>query len=374
MRSRFLLILQFIFFISIVLSVFTMLQWYFFSKLAHAFPPDISGTAAIVIVFIFSYAAPFVMNSPKTSSSKIAAFFAWAWYIWLGFLFYFLVIGLISDLVGLFVPALTPIIMFLPVFSACIAIMGWGIYRHKDIMIKQIEIKTKKLPAGITRVRAVQLSDIHFSHTSGIGLARKIVSLTNSVLPDLILFTGDMIDRGAADKNGIANEMAKMDAALGKFACTGNHEFYMGIANTSDFIAKSGFKLLRNSAVSPNGIINIAGVDDITAKRFDQHDADEAAILKSLSSGLFTILLKHQPRIERLSAGFFDLQLSGHTHAGQIFPFSILTSIFFKYVRGLHNLENGSALYVSAGTGTWGPPARILARAEVTVIDITAES
>ena len=115
--------------------------------------------------------------------------------------------------------------------------------------------------------------------------------------------------------------------------------------------------------------MNIVGVDDPTARRFG-HDVSisEDEILKKFSNEKLTVLLKHQPKIGAKSAGLFDLQLSGHTHNGQIFPFGLITSLFFPYHKGLFMVGKHSYLYVSRGTGTWGPPVRFLSPPEVTLI------
>ena len=134
---------------------------------------------------------------------------------------------------------------------------------------------------------------------------------------------------------------------------------------TDDFL-----RMLRNEGITAGDIVNIAGVDDPTARRFG-HDVSisEDEILKNFSDEKLTILLKHQPKIGAKSAELFDLQLSGHTHNGQIFPFSLITSLFFPYHKGLFMVGKHSYLYVSRGTGTWGPPVRFLSPPEVTLIE-----
>ncbi len=122
------------------------------------------------------------------------------------------------------------------------------------------------------------------------------------------------------------------------------------------------------------GLINIAGVDDPAARRFGLYnDIPESELLAGLDPGLFTLLLKHKPIVNKDSPGMFDLQLSGHTHRGQIFPFRFIVRMFFPKVSGYFDLKEDSHLYVSRGTGTWGPPIRFLSPPEVTVIDLVGE-
>jgi predicted MPP superfamily phosphohydrolase len=120
--------------------------------------------------------------------------------------------------------------------------------------------------------------------------------------------------------------------------------------------------------------LNIAGVDDPAGKRFGTvFSVSEDKVLASFSRDTLNIFLKHQPKIENNSLGKFDIQISGHTHHGQIFPFTLITSLFYPYTKGLHKVSNDSYLYVSRGTGTWGPPIRFLTFPEITVIDFQRE-
>lgn len=161
---------------------------------------------------------------------------------------------------------------------------------------------------------------------------------------------------------------------LGKFAITGNHEFYAGISEAIAFIQDAGFVMLRGEGLNVAGVINIAGVDDPAGSRYGlASEAAENIALSKLSGKYFTLLLKHQPVLNGAASGSFDLQLSGHTHGGQIFPFNLVTSRFFRYHRGYFNLPNHARLYVSRGTGTWGPPIRFLSPPEITVIDLVPE-
>ena len=122
-------------------------------------------------------------------------------------------------------------------------------------------------------------------------------------------------------------------------------------------------------------MIIIVGVDDLAGKRYGlAPNVSEKALLSKLPRKYFTLLLKHRPHLNEAEGGLFDLQLSGHTHKGQIFPFSLIVKLFYPYFNGLFSLGNNSYIYVSRGTGTWGPPVRFLAPPEVTVIELVHES
>ena len=200
---------------------------------------------------------------------------------------------------------------------------------------------------------------------------KRILEKVKLAHPDIFVSTGDLVDGQVSRMNGLSDLLSGVTARYGKFAVTGNHEFYAGFAQSKAFTEKAGFRLLRAEAVDIEGIVTVAGVDDPTARAFGlEKNISERQLLGPLPHGRFTVLLKHRPWIDRDSAGLFDLQLSGHVHDGQIFPFTIVTWLYYPVVSGLAHVAAGSRLYVSRGSGTWGPPIRFLAPPEVTVIDL----
>jgi predicted MPP superfamily phosphohydrolase len=188
--------------------------------------------------------------------------------------------------------------------------------------------------------------------------------------PDLLVSTGDLYDGGLRERSTIIDLFRDLEAPYGKYACTGNHEFIHGIEQTSEFTLEAGFKLLRNESIRQGDFLCVAAVDDPAGSSFGSASVvSEEDVFNSLSPDRLNIFLKHQPRIGAKSIGKFDLQLSGHTHKGQIFPFTLIVSLFYPYMDGLFDLGDSSYLYVSRGTGTWGPPIRFLTFPEITVID-----
>jgi hypothetical protein len=148
---------------------------------------------------------------------------------------------------------------------------------------------------------------------------------------------------------------------------------YAGLSQSVDFTNRAGFKLLRSEFVTAGGMINIVGIDDPVVTRVAGYrQAGEKSLLQKAEADKFTLLLKHRPDVDSESLGLFDLQLSGHVHKGQIFPFNLLTWLFYPVKTGLAFYPQNSALYVSRGTGTWGPPVRFLAPPEVTIIELAA--
>ena len=202
----------------------------------------------------------------------------------------------------------------------------------------------------------------------------RIIGLLERVKPDLVVATGDLVDAQMDRSNNLAAMLATLTPPLGKFAVAGNHEFYAGIRQSGRFLKAAGFKLLRNEAFELKGLLKIVGVDDPAGRRRYPENSwvgkEERILLTDSESKRFTLLLKHRPRVETESTGQFDLQLSGHTHGGQIFPFNLITGLFYSRQRGFYTLDKGSVLYVNRGTGTWGPPMRFLSPPEVTLIEL----
>lgn len=300
----------------------------------------------------------------------IAVTGAWLVYGWMGFSFLFFWLGLILDAYGVGARMLGG-----PVLSARSFVLGlslvvlvlwlYGFYAARHPVVERLDIRSAKLPQGVNVLRIVQISDVHLGVLAGKQRLEAILAQVETLHPDVLVSTGDLVDAQAHYLDGLSSRFAAVQPRYGKFAVTGNHEFYTGLDHAVDFHRRSGFTLLRESAVDlPDGV-TLAGVDDPAVLA---GPTAEAGILASIPHDRFVILLKHQPIVDPDAR--FDLQLSGHTHAGQIFPFGELVKRVYSMAQGLHALPNGGQLYVSRGTGTWGPPIRLFAPAEITLITL----
>jgi len=329
--------------------------------------------------------APFIIRYTERLGFELAAqLMSYAGYIWMGALFIFIAVALFIDILKMMfylagkllrqdlsaiVPGARGLFFFTIMVVFCIC--GYGYYEAINIRAEKVIIETSRLSNNIKRLRIVQISDVHLGLIVREGRLRKIINIVEDLKPDILVSTGDLVDGQINEIDGFSELFEEINPLYGKFAITGNHEFYAGLDQSIAFTEKAGFTLLRGKAVNVNGLINIAGVDDKTAERYGLRSSiNEATLLTGLDQGLFTVLLKHRPRVSEGSIGLFDLQLSGHTHKGQIFPFSLITSMYFPRHSGLINIQDRSSMYVSRGTGTWGPPIRFLSPPEVTVIDI----
>jgi predicted MPP superfamily phosphohydrolase len=261
-------------------------------------------------------------------------------------------------------------ILFLPLILA-VAIYAYGWFEARNISVESLIIKTDKICPDAGRLRLVQISDVHIGLMIGPDSISRMLRVVRDAKPDLLVSTGDLVDGQINSIHKVLPLLQEINPRLGKYAVTGNHEFYAGISAAQEFTQKAGFVMLRGEGVTVDKLINIVGIDDPAGRPAGQYRAAmESKLLENLPVQHFTILLKHQPVVDGNSLDRFDLQLSGHTHKGQIFPFSLITRLYFPLHTGSFRLSDLSRLHVSRGTGTWGPPIRFLAPPEVTIIDL----
>lgn len=309
---------------------------------------------------------------------------SWIAYSWLGLLFFFLWMNLAVDLLNLAVRAAGAIagsgakgflvagrIPFFALVGLSLAFGAYASFEARHPRVEHRRIETAKLPESAPRLRIVQISDVHLGLMVRHRDAREIVDRIRRADPDLVVSTGDLVDAEINHLEGLAEILREIRPRLGMYAITGNHEFYAGIGQALAFTRRAGFTVLRGETATVGNVLRIAGVDDPAGAAMGETPGrTEAGLLGEAPAPLFTLLLKHRPRLDVGSRGRFDLQLSGHTHFGQIFPFRFLVGIPYPLLSGLYPIPEGGALYTSRGTGTWGPRMRFLTPPEITVLDI----
>lgn len=365
------------------------LHFHFFLRFRAAFAPGAAVQAVLVVLLLLCLMAPIIVRvSERYDLDALARLMSWIGYLWMAVLLLFLASSVLLEIYRLLVRATglllraevsrflpsAGILFFIPV-AAALAIVGYGFFAALDPRVERLEIRSAKIPKEMGRIRVVQISDVHVGLLVRGERLAVMLRKVREAAPDVLVCTGDLVDGQGDNLAKAAAQFREINPPLGKFAVTGNHEFYAGIDQSLDFMAKSGFIILRGEIATVAGVIDLAGVDDPAIRLFSLYRklSDREVISRGGGSGRFTILLKHQPLLEEDAPGAFDLQLSGHTHKGQIFPFSLVTRLVFPYHSGSFPLANGALLHVSRGTGTWGPPVRFLSLPEITVIDIGPE-
>ena len=264
---------------------------------------------------------------------------------------------------------------------------AYGIFEARTIRTVYITVKTEKDIGG--DIRIVQLTDLHVNPGLTPSHLARTVDAALEAEPDIIVITGDIIDGEAGDERGVFEsyapyaeklaELALYAPRLGVWAIPGNHDYFDGLENTEAFLKAAGIRLMRSEKADLGDIV-LLGADDpdhLNTSESDPSLSVSEALVASLSDDekeRFVLLLRHRPVIEPSTVGQFDLQLSGHTHGGQLFTLPSSRHRIPGHTRGTVSLGEGSELYVSNGAGFVGPPMRILAPAEVAVIDVKKDS
>ncbi len=243
--------------------------------------------------------------------------------------------------------------------------------------VRKVEISLRNLPASFDGFKIVQISDLHVGPTIGLEYTQNVVNIAKSLNADLIALTGDFVDGTVEDLVADLAPIAQLKAPHGVFFVTGNHEYYWNASAWMAEFTKLGATVLANEhqiITRDSGSIILAGVTDYsTRERGGAQASDPQKALEGAPAELTKILLAHQPAsYEMAHAAGFDLQLSGHTHAGQYFPFSLLIRFFQKFYKGLNRYES-MWIYVNSGTGYWGPPLRTGVPSEITLITLRPE-
>jgi len=261
--------------------------------------------------------------------------------------------------------------------AATVLLLGLrGVYNVSHTpKVRRTRVGFSKLPEGLEGFRVVQITDLHVGQTLGAQWLDRVVDLVNAQDPDLVAITGDLVEGRVAEVGGLVSGLARLKARHGVFFVTGNHEYYHGAEAWVAELKRLGIDVLLNRHCviqRQDARLLVAGVADWDAARFSPDQAsDPVKALAGAPPVDLKLLLAHQPRsAPAASQAGFDLQLSGHTHGGQIFPFHLLVPMQQPYRQGLHTLGN-MQIYVSRGTGYWGPPIRLGAPAEVSVLELT---
>ena len=306
--------------------------------------------------------------------------------VWFAFLIYFILSLVFLDLVRLtdnwfhFLPAfiyknyeLTRGITALVVIVIVGTIVFLGNLNKRDIEIRNLEITIPKKESKLDHLNVVMASDIHLSPIDGEKLLKEIVDKMNSLNPDIVLLAGDIVDDKAEVliERNIGDSFSNLKTRYGVYSINGNHEFINEVESCDRYAEKFGINFLRDSSVLIDSSFYLIGREDGAMSQFagkQRKSLDE--IVKDLSEHFPKILLDHTPfRLEQAEQNKIDLQLSGHTHHGQMWPGNLITKMIYELSWG-YKQKGKTHYYVSSGAGTWGPPVRIGSSSEIVNIRI----
>lgn len=372
-------------FLLTIFLLYSLLHLYLYLKIKATLTFGAETTILLVFLMVIMVIAPVVVRiSERHGFDFSARLISYIGYTWMGLVFLFFSVSFATDLYRFLIYAsglllqtnisyLTPsprAALVIPLLVTA-AIAFYGYREARSIRSETVIIKSPKIPREVGTLTIAQISDVHLGLIVREERLQRILREVRRAKPDMVVSTGDLVDGEMGNLVELAGALKAINPTYGKFAVTGNHEFYAGLDQALHFTQEAGFTVLRGAALTVAGTITIAGVDDPTGKRFGlSRGVSERDLLSGVPRERFTLLLKHMPVVEENAPDLFDLQLSGHTHKGQIFPFNLITRLFFPTDAGLAHLPNNSYLYVSRGSGTWGPPIRFLSPPEVTVIEL----
>ncbi|AWK11046.1 hypothetical protein DDQ41_21430 [Streptomyces spongiicola] len=255
--------------------------------------------------------------------------------------------------------------------AAAAGTVGYGTYGVlRGPSVKRVTVPLARLPRAAHGYRIAVVSDIHIGPVLGRAHTQRIVDAINATQPDLVAVVGDLVDGSVADLGSAAEPLARLRARDGSFFVTGNHEYFSGADAWVDHVRELGLTPLRNDRVEIGGF-DLAGVDDVAGEREGQ-GPDFARALGDRDRARAAVLLAHQPVVihEAVRHGV-DLQLSGHTHGGQLWPANYLAAMANPTLAGLERYGD-TQLYVSRGAGAWGPPVRVGAPSDITVVELAS--
>ncbi|MFF5295146.1 metallophosphoesterase [Paractinoplanes globisporus] len=380
-------------FVVLILVIIGLIHFYLWKRLVRdplrpGWPRRAGGIAAITLAVLL----PATLIGARTGHAE---WLAWPGYVWLAVMFYLLV-----TLIPLEIPRAAILLWWrtrrrteekkeeevraeegidrrlvlargAAIFAGLTA-AGVTAYGMKSALgppeINRWSMPMRKLPRGMDGTRLVVVSDIHLGPLTGTRHVGRIVDLINSVKADMVCVVGDLVDGTVAELGRFATPLADIESRRGAYFVTGNHEYYSGFEPWIEEVAELGVRPLRNERVEIDGL-DLAGVNDLGGTQYGD-PPDFAKALGDRDTTRPVVLMAHQPVAAHQAAPFgVDLQVSGHTHGGQMAPFNLLVGLQQPVVSGYGNVD-GVPVFVTNGAGFWGPPVRVGAPPQVTVVEL----
>ncbi|MCB9728788.1 MAG: metallophosphoesterase [Deltaproteobacteria bacterium] len=393
-------------FATVAITLVLLIHYYLWARLVRdthlGGTARFAGTSALVVLLLALLASVVLRRSVEREVLGPLPLVAWTW---AGLMFYLLLLLGVGDLIraasrlttglrrrlgrdsaspGPPDPGRRQALARLAAGGAVLGSAGLGIYgvrraRSGDFETPEHVIAIPRLPRALDGYRIVQLSDVHVGPTIGRRFLDEMVERTNALRPDLVVITGDLVDGSVAMLGQDVGTLSKLRARHGTAFVTGNHEFFSGVDEWLTCLRRLGIQVLGNQRVSigdrgPGGAsFDLAGIHDAWGgRRGDAYAPDLTRALRGRDPERALVLLAHQPKQIDMAEGHgVDLQLSGHTHGGQLWPFGEATALVQPWIRGLHS-RGDTRIYVSKGTGYWGPPMRVGAPPEIASLVLTA--
>ncbi|HSW56246.1 MAG TPA: metallophosphoesterase [Ignavibacteriaceae bacterium] len=377
-------------FFTIFFTVYTALNYYVFIRGWQALASYSYLRPYYIIVFVFvAYGYVFSKLLYKFLPSLVYDIWLGVGAIWFAFLVYFILALLFIDIIRLFdswfhfLPAFiktdyeqTKKIIALVIIAAVGLIVFLGNLNKRDITVKTLELQLPKGDGKLSEINIVAASDLHLSPIDGERLLSKIIDKMESLNPDIILLSGDIVDDKAEilEQRRIGESFKRLNPKYGIYTINGNHEFINNVDASVEYAEHLGMKVLRDEYELIDSSFYVVGREDSTMFQFTgKHRKSLKQIIETIETNHPMILLDHTPhKLEEAQKNNIALQLSGHTHHGQIWPANIFTGMIYEISWGYRKKGNTN-YYVTSGAGTWGPPVRTGSKSEIVHIKIQFE-
>ncbi len=369
---------KFIVFFSIVLSIYAAVNLYLFIRGWQAIPPD-SGLRIFYAIGFLIVASAFIAGRilERLALSRFSEILTWMGSFWLACMLYLCLFGLAADILifinttARFLPEtawLTSSHITISIAALTFLTVAGGHINARHFRVRKMTLDVQKRAGGIKDLNIVIASDIHLGTIIGRKRLDHIVDTINGLDPDIVLLPGDVVDEDLAPviKENLGESLRRIQTKLGVFSITGNHEFIGGADAASQYLADHGISVLRDEVVKIADSFFLAGREDRSVTGFaGKRRKTMNELLGGIDPSYPILLMDHQPfHLEEAAKNNVDLQLSGHTHHGQMWPFNYITKKVFEVSWGYIRKGN-THIYVSCGVGTWGPPVRTGNRPEI---------
>lgn len=363
--------LMFIIFVTIVTAVYFGLHFFVYKCLTRSLV-QAPNWQKILKWFLWLSGASFfiamILNRALKIHISVLNFYS---FTWLGVIAIAFFIFLIQFVLSKIFPSQNKLLAIIALGVISIISIISLINGLQPPRIKRITIPMKELPKELSGFSIVQLSDLHLESYKSQNRIAYIIDKVNELKPNLVVITGDLIDGNVCEEEVFCQHLNRLKTSHGVLATTGNHEFYAGLDAFMELANRSNIKVLRNESITIADTLQIIGLDDDTASQFGSNAPDLDALIKACDQNKPIILLYHRPVLfDEVVPKGVDLQLSGHTHAGQIPPMDLIVWLYYKYPSGLFE-KDGAYIYTSSGTGVWGPEMRFLSKNEIVYIKLT---
>ncbi len=380
----------FIIFITVVLVIYGLVNSYIFIRGLQAIPAGSTWRPWYIAGFWF-IASTFVLARilERAYPGDFTGIITWIGSFWLAFMLYFILIAVFIDLARVInhffhifpqsfyenYQQTKLATLYASMFLATLIVAG-GFINARNPRVKKLELNIGKVVPGAKSLNIVMASDIHLGTIIAKRKAHRLVAAINELHPDIVLFAGDLVDEDLAPviRNNLGADLLEIKSRLGVYAITGNHEYIGGAEKAVKYLDEHGVTVLRDTALFIDKRFYLVGREDRDKPRFTGKIRKELSeLLQQVDNSFPVILMDHQPfNLERAVKQGVDLQLSGHTHHGQLWPFNYITTAIYEISCG-YRLIGKTHFYVSTGFGTWGPPVRLGNRPEIVQIKLNFE-